>query len=57
MLKSDEIRPTTISATEAESTASTEPTEARTTSAAVDSVRGSTKDAGRVHFGAGMMRF
>ncbi len=57
MFKSDETPSTIISAPDAESANLTQPTHARTVPATAGTARDSTKDAGRVHFGAGMMRF
>lgn len=56
MFKSDETETTITSTNAVESTVSTE-TDARPVPASVGAQRESTKDAGRVRFGAGMMRF
>jgi hypothetical protein len=57
MFKPDETTTTTISTTGAESEALTQATEAQSASVVASTARGSTKDAGRVHVGGGMMRF
>jgi hypothetical protein len=57
MFKPDETTTTTISTTDAESEALTQATEAQSASVVASTARGSTKDAGRVHVGGGMMRF
>jgi hypothetical protein len=60
MFPSYEVAESKMSAAQADSTASTSPTTSRTTIATTTvapASRDSTKDAGRVHIGGGLMRF
>jgi hypothetical protein len=57
VFQSIETTATTVSANDADVTTSASLTDSRTSRTAVGIARQSTKDAGRVHIGAGMMRF
>jgi hypothetical protein len=60
MFPSNEIADSKMSAAQADCTTSTSPTTSRTTIATTTvapASRDSTKDAGRVHIGGGLMRF
>jgi len=57
MFQSHELNATKISATDADPSNSTAPANCRTDKMVAINVRESTKDAGRVHIGGGMMRF
>lgn len=57
MFQPNEITATMLSATDAEISTSASLADGSTSNAVAVTARGSTKDAGRVHIGGGMMRF